>query len=157
MKSKAVAKAEMLIRKPAAEVFAAFVDPAITSKFWFTKGSGKLEPGKTVKWDWEMYNVSADVNVTTIEPNKRIVVDWSTHGEPTTIEWTFTPLPDNTTFVSISNSGFSGDDDEILQQVVASTEGFTIVLAALKALLEHGVTLKLVADRFPQGLQKQSV
>jgi uncharacterized protein YndB with AHSA1/START domain len=89
MKSKVVAKAEMLIRKPVAEVFAAFVDPAITSKFWFTKGSGKLEPGKTVKWDWEMYNVSADVSVTTVEPNKRIVVDWSTHGASTTIEWTF--------------------------------------------------------------------
>lgn len=40
-----IAKAEMLIRKPAAEVFAAFVDPAITANFWFTKGSGRLEPG----------------------------------------------------------------------------------------------------------------
>jgi uncharacterized protein YndB with AHSA1/START domain len=27
-------------------VFEAFVDPAITSKFWFTKGSGRLETGK---------------------------------------------------------------------------------------------------------------
>jgi uncharacterized protein YndB with AHSA1/START domain len=40
-----VAKAEMLIRKPVAEVFEAFIDPAITTKFWFTKGSGRLEPG----------------------------------------------------------------------------------------------------------------
>ena len=39
------AKAEMLIRKPVAEVFEAFVDPAITSRFWFTRGSGRLEPG----------------------------------------------------------------------------------------------------------------
>jgi hypothetical protein len=39
-------KAEMLIRKPAAEVFEAFVNPAITSRFWFTKSSGRLEPGK---------------------------------------------------------------------------------------------------------------
>src|SRR5947199_10643616 len=37
-----VASTGMLIRKPVAEVFAAFVDPAITSKFWFTKASGKL-------------------------------------------------------------------------------------------------------------------
>jgi uncharacterized protein YndB with AHSA1/START domain len=34
-----VAKAEMLTRKPVAEVFEAFVNPAITSKFWFSKGS----------------------------------------------------------------------------------------------------------------------
>ena len=33
----------MLIRKPVAEVFEAFVDPDITAKFWFTKGSGRLE------------------------------------------------------------------------------------------------------------------
>ena len=38
-----IAKAEMLIRKPVAEVFEAFVDPEITRKFWF---SGRLETGK---------------------------------------------------------------------------------------------------------------
>jgi|SRR5262245_23890913 len=154
---KATAKAEMLIRKPVGEVFQAFIDPAITAKFWFTKSSGKLEPGKIVKWEWEMYNAAAEVSVKSIEPNKRIVVDWSTHEAPTTIEWLFTPLPDNTTFVSISNSGFSGNDETILQQAVASTEGFTIVLAGLKALLEHGVSLNLVADRFPRGLKEQAV
>jgi hypothetical protein len=30
-----------------------------------------------------------------------------------------------------------------------STEGFTIVLAGLKAWLEFGIRLNLVADRFP--------
>jgi uncharacterized protein YndB with AHSA1/START domain len=35
-------KAEMLIRKPVAEVFEAFINPEITSKFWFTSGSGRL-------------------------------------------------------------------------------------------------------------------
>ena len=43
-----IAKAEMLIRKPVAEVFEAFVDLAITPKFWFTKASGRLEPGKQI-------------------------------------------------------------------------------------------------------------
>ena len=33
MKHSLIAKAEMLIRKPVAEVFEAFVNPAITSKF----------------------------------------------------------------------------------------------------------------------------
>ena len=40
-----IAKAEMLIRRPVAEAFEAFVDPAITSNFWFSKGSGRLESG----------------------------------------------------------------------------------------------------------------
>jgi uncharacterized protein YndB with AHSA1/START domain len=34
------AKAEMLIRKPVEEVFEAFVNPAVTTKFWFTKSRG---------------------------------------------------------------------------------------------------------------------
>jgi uncharacterized protein YndB with AHSA1/START domain len=36
----------MLIRKPVANVFEAIVNPDITTKFWFTKGSGRLELGK---------------------------------------------------------------------------------------------------------------
>jgi uncharacterized protein YndB with AHSA1/START domain len=53
-----VAKAQMLVRRPVAEVFEAFIDPAITSKFWFTKGSGRLDAGRRIGWDWEMFDVS---------------------------------------------------------------------------------------------------
>lgn len=148
-----IAKAEMLIRKPVAEVFAAFVDPAITTQFWFTKSSGKLEPGLQVQWEWEMYGASAQVEVKAIEPNQRILIEWGGADEPlTTVEWTFTPLPDDSTFVSITNSGFVGTGDEVVQQVIGSTEGFTLVLAGCKALLEHNLRLNLVLDRFPAGL-----
>src|SRR3954470_10555154 len=70
------ATAAMLIPKPAAEVFAAFADPAITTRFWFTKSSGKLEPGARVRWEWEMYGVSTGVAVKEIVPDRRIVVAW---------------------------------------------------------------------------------
>src|SRR5688500_18745568 len=149
------AKAEMLIRKPVAEVFEAFVDPAITSRFWFTRGSGWLEPGKQVTWEWEMHGVSAQVSVKAIERNRRILIEWPGEGAPTTVEWVFTPLPDGATFVSITNTGFTGDTEAVAAQAVGSTEGFTLVLAGLKALLEHGVRLNLVADRFPKGLENQ--
>jgi len=49
-----VATAGMLIRRPADAVFEAFVDPAITARFWFSKGSGRREEGARVRWDWEM-------------------------------------------------------------------------------------------------------
>jgi uncharacterized protein YndB with AHSA1/START domain len=147
-----IAKVEMLIRKPVSEVFEAFVDPTVTSKFWFSKGSGRLEEGKQVQWDWEMYNFSVQVNVKKVGANKRIVVEWLAYGAPTQIEWVFLPLTEDTTFVSITNSGFEGDGDEIVKQAVGSTEGFAFVLAGAKALLEHNVELKLVRDRFPQGL-----
>ena len=144
-----VAKAEMLIRKPVADVFAAFVDPAITIQFWFTKSSGRLEAGQQVQWTWEMYNASTQVDVKALEQNKRILIEWSGYATPNTVEWVFTPRPDNTTFVSITNAGFSGSGDEIVKQALDATEGFTLVLAGLKALLEHNIRLNLVADRFP--------
>jgi len=148
-----VAKTAMLIRRPVSEVFAAFTDPAITSKFWFTRGSGTLEPGTTVEWFWDMYGFSTQTRVVAVEPNRRILVDWLTGDVPSRIEWRFFPRPDGTTFVSITNSGFTGTGDTLAQHAVGATEGFTFVLAGAKAYLEHGIELNLVADRFPDGIE----
>jgi uncharacterized protein YndB with AHSA1/START domain len=148
-----VAKAELLIRRPVAEVFEAFIDPEITTKFWFTKGSGRLKAGKKVQWDWEMYDVSARVNVLDLVPNEHIRIDWSDSATPAIVEWRFTPLEGLGTFVSITNSGFTGSGDEITAQAIGAAEAFTLVLAGLKAWLEHGIALNLIADRFPMGLE----
>src|ERR1044071_8804372 len=99
-----IAKTEMLIRRPVEEVFEAFVDPAITTKFWFTKSSGQLESGKQIRWEWEMYNSSTEVNVKAIEPNKRILVEWMAYGGPTNIEWIFSARAPHTTFISNPNN-----------------------------------------------------
>lgn len=142
----------MLIRRPVAEVFEALADPAVTSRFWFTHGSGRLEPGAHVRWDWEMYGVSAHVTVRTFEPNARILMDWGSAEEPTTtVDWAFTPHGDGATFVSVTNSGFRGDGDGIVAQAIDAMGGFTLVLAGAKALLEHGIELNLVPDRYPAG------
>ena len=147
------AKAEMLIRRPVSEVFEAFVDPEITSKFWFTKGSGRLDAGKQVIWEWEMHGASTKVEVKAIERNKRILIEWAGYKAQETVEWTFTPYGENATFVSITNSGFTGDDDEIVNQALDSKGGFAWVLAGLKAYLEFGVRLNLAADAHPKGLE----
>ncbi len=52
-----VIETQMLIRKPVADVFNAFIDPQITTQFWFSASTGKLEQGKTVVWNWEKYQV----------------------------------------------------------------------------------------------------
>lgn len=148
------AKAEMLIRKPVEQVFQAFVNPEITTKFWFTKSSGKLEAGKRVQWDWEMYNIAVQVNVKEIAENKRILIEWGDLGEATTVEWIFTPYENDATFVSITNSGFHGDGDRVVAQALDSKGGFTWVLAGLKAYLEHNMMLNLIADAYPKGLRE---
>ena len=100
-----------------------------------------------------MYNFSVQVNVKAIEENARIVVEWSAYGPPTLIEWVFTARPDGTTFVSVTNQGFPGNEVEAMQHALDATEGFAFVLAGAKALLEHNIQLNLVPDRFPDGLQ----
>jgi len=146
------AETGMLIRKPVSEVFEAFIDPAVTTKFWFTKSTGKLEKGSTVEWTWEMYNLTSTVKVLDIVPNKKIEILWGAPGkEVNRVEWSFRPMGDGMTFVDIVMDGFRGDQQEILEKVSGSAGGFCWVLAGLKALLEFQIRLNLVADRFPQG------
>ena len=101
-----------------------------------------------------MYNVSAVVTVKAIEQHKRIVIEWPGYSSPSTVEWIFAPQTDGTTFVSITEAGFTGNGDELVKQVADSTQGFTLVLAGLKALPEHNVQLNLVADRYPEGIEQ---
>lgn len=89
----------MLVRRPVSDVFEAIVDPAITSHFWFSNGSGR--------------------------------------------------------FVEVEETGWTGTGDELLKFVCESTGGFTWTLAGMKAYLEHGLELDLVADRFPKNLDRR--
>lgn len=146
--SKISIEAQMLIRKPVSEVFQAFIDPEITTQFWFTKSSGKLEAGKTVTWEWEMYGASAQVFVKNIIPNKRISTEW---GEPkTTVDYEFTAFTEESTLVLIKNYGLKLKGNELIEAVKDGTGGFTTVIDGLKAYLEHGINLNLVQDKFPK-------
>ena len=147
------AKAEMLIRKPVSEVFEAFINPEITTKFWFTKSSGRLEAGKKIILTWEMYNASGEINVKRIEKDKRILIEWIYNGIITPVEWIFTPYGKDAVYVSITNSGFGGDGDKVVADALGSTGGFTWVLAGAKAYLEHGIKLNLIEDAFPKNLR----
>jgi uncharacterized protein YndB with AHSA1/START domain len=141
-----VVRTTMLVRKPAAQVYRAFVDPAITSEFWFSRGSAPLEEGRTVTWWWDMYGVSAQVKVVALEPGRRIAVEW-----PTPVEWLFSPRGDDATFVTIMADGFTGTHDEQVAAAIDSMGGFSFVLAGGKAWLEHGIRLGLVPDHDPDS------
>lgn len=145
-------KTQMLIRRPPSDVFEAFIDPNITSKFWFTKGSARLMAGSTVEWEWEMYHITAKVSVKEVEPNRRIVIEWGDKDKPTTVEWHFSPYKDNSTFVTIVEKGFSGTGDAMVAHALDSMGGFSFLLAGAKAFLEHGIELPLSADHAPEGV-----
>ena len=144
-----VARAGMLIRRPIASVFEAFVDPAITSRFWFSRGSGRLEPDARVRWEWDMYGAGSDIRVKAVEPDRRILIDWN---EPATeVEWRFEPRAPERTWVTAENRGFHGTAEEQVAQALDSTGGFALVLAGAKIWLEHGIEPRFVLDRHPDA------
>lgn len=148
--TKPVARAGMLIRRPADLVFEAFADPVVTARFWFSKGSGRLDPGARVRWEWEMYGAGSDVVVKAVEPGRRIPIDWD---EPATqVEWTFEPRGQERTWVEVENRGFHGSHDEQVARALDSAGGFALVLAGAKIWLEHGIEPGFVLDRHPDGV-----
>lgn len=153
MTKKPVATAGMLFRRPVKDVYEAFVDPAVTTRFWFSKSSGRLDEGKPVNWEWEMYGVSTRVEVKAIEASKRILIEWDNGtAEASLVEWTFSARGEKRTFVEVRNFDFKGDPDAQVTRAINSAEGFALVLAGAKAWLEHGIELNVVRDRHPDML-----
>jgi uncharacterized protein YndB with AHSA1/START domain len=144
----------MLIRRPPGDVFQALVDPAITTRFWFTRSTGRVVPGAELRWDWEMYGASAKVSVKEVEEARRILIEWGDGDESTTVEFRLVPWQDDATYLEVTETGLRGDGDELVARAAGSTGGFTIALCALKALLEHDVVLTAVLDRYPEGLER---
>ena len=142
----------MLIRKPPAEVFRAFADPSVTTKFWYTRSSGPMEAGARLRWDWEMFGASANVVVKEVERDRRLVFDWGGDGAMRTVELRFVPHAGHT-YVNVVETGYRGSPDEMAAQAIDSIAGFALVLAAAKAWLELGIVLPVVADHVVPGLK----
>jgi uncharacterized protein YndB with AHSA1/START domain len=146
MSSKPYVEAQMLIRKPIEVVFEAFVNPEITTNFWFTKSTGKLEESKIITWEWEMYGAKSDVKVDQIITNQLIKTQW---GNPSTnVDYEFKEM-EKGTLVIIKSYGFSQTGEDLLKIINDNTGGFTTVLDGCKAYLEHGINLRLIEDKFP--------
>ncbi|MBW3521628.1 MULTISPECIES: SRPBCC family protein [unclassified Chryseobacterium] len=146
MESKIFVEAQMLIRKPIQEVFKAFIDPEITTNFWFTRSTGKLEEGETITWEWEMYDARSEVKVLQIIPNQLIKTEWGLFSN--NVDYEFKEM-EKGTLVIIKSYGYSEKGDELLSVINDNTGGFTTVLDGCKAYLEHGINLRLIEDKFP--------
>ena len=150
-----LAKSELGIRKPVKEVFEAFINPDITTKFWFTHSTGKLKEGATLEWKWEMYNLLVPLRVMEVVENKKILIEWGEGIHQSTVKWEFNAVNDQLTFLTITNYNFRKTDEELILQIKDSVKGFTFVLAGLKAWLEHKIQLQLVEDAFPKELMNK--
>ena len=143
-----VARSELLIRRAAADVLAAFVDPALLAQFWLREASAPLAVGTTVHWSFLVPGAEADTRATALEAD-RLEWVWS---DGTTVAIRLLPFDDDDddrdgTRVVLEHTGFDGAVDAAIAAAIDSTQGFTLVLASLKLLLETGSPTSLVADK----------
>ena len=143
------AKAQILIRRPVADVYDAFANPATMRRFWFGCRDGRLQEGETVTWTLgEAPDAPGfEVRVIRLVPPRMMIVEWGDGERRTTVTWRFERRDARTTVLRVEETGFEGDPEEIVSSALDSTGGFNQVIVAAKALLEHGVAINVVADR----------
>ncbi|ASM71194.1 MULTISPECIES: SRPBCC family protein [Roseobacteraceae] len=133
------------IAKPVGEVFEAVVDPDLLSNYFTTGGArGRLETGAEVTWDFHDFPGAFPVLVQEVIPDERIVLQWEadyTPGSWTTVTMDFQQLEDGRTLVRISEFGWP-ETDTGLKACMGNCEGWTGMLCAMKAWLEHGINLR---------------
>ena len=146
----------MLIRRTPDEVFEALADPSVTTRFWYTKSTGRMTEGAELTWIWEMYDVSSTVWVEEVRPGRLIRFRWDGYYpvHPTTVRFEFIPYQGETTYLRITETGFTGDADTQVSRALDSTAGFTFLLSSLKAALEHDITLRVTMDAHPPDLPR---
>jgi uncharacterized protein YndB with AHSA1/START domain len=136
------------VARPCAEVYEAIAAPEQLSRY-FTTGSarGRLEPGRTVTWAFADAPGEFPVTVVEAEPPHRIVIEWAgdaTTGEAGTTRTTFELEPldgDTRTLVTITETSWRPTPDGA-RAAFGNCEGWTSMLNALKAWLEHGINLR---------------
>ena len=132
------------IGKPVAEVFDAVVNPNKLSGYFTTIGgaSAPLKAGAGVVW-WGKVPVEVDEVV----KDSRIVLRWDAtdaEGKPaykTRIEMNFEQLDDGGTFVTIAENGWQ-ESAVGLKKSYLNCEGWSQMLAGMKAYLEYGINLR---------------
>lgn len=136
------------VGKPVAEVFEAVADPKQLSSYFTTGGaSARPEAGKTVTWDFADFPGAFPVEIDETVPNERIVFRWDANeddqpaGYKTTVTFRFTPTDDGRTKVEVGEKGWR-DTEAGLKASYGNCMGWSQMLAALKAWVEHGINLR---------------
>lgn len=140
-------KAALQIRKSAHEVYDAIVDPMKMSNYFISEGSGKMEEGKQVIWQFPEFDMKFPVRVGKIELDKYISYYWEIDGVELLVEMTLTSKDSSNTIVTITEKSRNNDEAGI-KWLKSNTEGWANFLACLKAYLEYGINLRKGAFDF---------
>jgi uncharacterized protein YndB with AHSA1/START domain len=139
-----------IVSRPAKSVFEAVADPDQLSRYFTTGGAkGWIVPGATVMWDFHDFPGAFPVEVAEAVPNERIVLRWKANDPGAAEEYhtrvtiTFSPIEGDPgrTRVDITEEGWRESEDG-LKASYGNCMGWSQMLAALKAWLEHGINLR---------------
>lgn len=136
------------VARPCAEVYEAVADPKQLSRYFTTGGAhGRLALGRQVVWGFADFPGHFPITVVSDDPPRRLVIKWdnestSTEEGTTTVIFEFEPLDgDSRTLITITESSWRATS-EGAEAAFNNCEGWTGMLAALKAWLEHGINLR---------------
>ena len=138
--TKLMVEASIQIQKPPHTVYEAIVDPEKMSNYFISKGSARLETGKTIMWRFPEFDLEFPVRVEKTLQDQYVSFHWDVDGEELLVEITLTPR-DDSTVVNVTEKSRTLDEAG-LKWLKGNTEGWANCLACLKAYLEYGVNLR---------------
>ena len=134
-------KTAIQILKPVSEVFEAIVDPIKMSKYFISKSSGRMEPGKQIFWRFPEFETEFPIRVGKIIKDDYISYHWDLESTELFVEIALTPRGEGSTLVTVTEKGRNNDEAGI-KWLKGNTEGWANFLACLKAYLEYGINLR---------------
>jgi uncharacterized protein YndB with AHSA1/START domain len=129
---------------PVAQAYEAVADPAQLRQHFTMGGAvGRMETGATVTWDFADFPGAFPVQVIEADPPQRLVFDWShPSGEGMNrVIFRFQSVGADRCKVIVSESGWTADA-EGLKAAYGNCMGWSHMLAAMKAWLDHGIQLR---------------
>ncbi|MGI9516968.1 MAG: SRPBCC domain-containing protein, partial [Pirellulaceae bacterium] len=129
------------ISRSTATVYEAIVNPAEMSGYFISSGSGRLDGGETVVWNWDDVGAELAVTPQEIEENHRVGFNWRASGVETRVVIEINGETDKTTAIQVTESGWPRDA-EGTERCLQQMQGWVHMLCCLKAYLEHGINLR---------------
>jgi len=134
-------KTALQIQKPVHEVYEAIINPAKMTNYFISKGSGKMEEGKQIIWQFPEFDQDFPIRVQKIDLDAYISFYWKIDDLDLLVEITLTPINNIQTIVTVTEKSRENDDAG-LNWLKGNTEGWANFLACLKAYLEYGINLR---------------
>jgi uncharacterized protein YndB with AHSA1/START domain len=130
-----------IVLKPVDQVYDAIVNPAKITGYFVSSASGKIEEGKNIIWEFKDYNVSIEVNILKVIPQKHIAFEWSATGSAALVTIDLMKESESKSSIEIIEKHLTPTEDEIAK-ALGQKGGWTDFVCSLKAYLYTGINLR---------------